>query len=208
MPHTLIQILAIGSAVVNLLGTGIYLLLIKRGKVKPERAAWWIWTLLMVVALAVQIAQGASWSLLLTASYLVGNLAISILSLRYGYGKFKAYDLAALLLVFVGLYLWHITSNELTALAIIIILDLLGAVLLAHKTWRAPYTESTVSAYLFAIGALLGLLSVGGINEKAIFPAYVTIINTSILILILGRRAWRSKKIKSGIQKRKRKNRK
>ena len=104
-----------------------------------------------------------------------------------------------------GLVLWYYTKNPLTALMITILLDFVGNLLILHKTWRAPYTESIVSILFFTLSAVLGALSVGAINQKAIFPVYVMLANISVLVLIYIRRQWRARQIRDGISRKKKK---
>src|SRR5665213_3581551 len=96
MSQTALAILGIGSGVLNIIGIVPYVRGILKGKTKPERSAWWIWTWLMVVAFWAQASAGATWSLFLTGSFLLCNVVIASLSLRHGYGRFRQRDLLAI----------------------------------------------------------------------------------------------------------------
>ncbi|HRC28524.1 MAG TPA: hypothetical protein PKV96_04030, partial [Candidatus Saccharimonas sp.] len=63
-----------------------YLRDIFRHKTKPERATWWIWLTLNMIAFFAQLAAGATWSLGLMAGQLLAVGLIAVLSLRFGYG--------------------------------------------------------------------------------------------------------------------------
>ena len=61
MGQQLLAVLGIASAVVNTIGLVPYLRDIFRHKTKPERAAWWIWLTLNMIAFFAQLAAGATW---------------------------------------------------------------------------------------------------------------------------------------------------
>jgi hypothetical protein len=195
------QIFGLLSGIFALLSFLPYIRSIKKGKTKPERSAWWIWSFLMIVALLLQKSQGAKWSLLLTVSLLLGNLAVAILSLKKGYGRFKLYDAVALLVAVGCVILWRITNNSLLALALIISVDCLGNILVINKSWKAPYSENLGAWMLGFPGAIFGLMATGNFySQKAIFPAYLVLINLVTISSIFERRRWRKKLIKIGIR--------
>lgn len=191
--------LGIGSALLNVVSLVIYVRSILRGKTKPERASWWIWLCLMVVSLAAQKASGATWSLLLTASYLLVNATVATLSLRYGYGRFSKRDVVSVFLMVFGVVLWAVTGSPLAALILVVVAGLVGNWLTWIKTWRAPYSENLTAWTLTALGSIAGALSVGSLGlSKLIFPAYAVFTNSLLVYIIIIRRHWRSQRIKLG----------
>jgi len=199
MSTTGLAALGIGSAVLSGLGFAPYVRAILRGHTRPERASWWIWLVLTLVALTAQIAAGATWSLLLTATYFVGDLVIALLSLRYGYGRFTAKDILSLVAAGCGVLLWKLTNDPLIALVGAIAVDFLGNCLTLEKSWRAPYTENLVTWILISIAAILGVLSVGSLNvTRLIFPLFILVINWVTALTIVYRRHWRKQRILAG----------
>ena len=179
-----------------------YLISIRQGKTKPEKSAWWIWSLLMVVALAAQRAQGASWSLLLTAAYLAGNLAVAYLSLRHGYGRWRIRDSLAIVAALLGVAGWYLTRNALVALLITMAVDFSGNWLIIAKSWRAPYTENLTSWWMQTVASACAVLAVGGLSSGAvIFPLYLLLMNGLTFVLIFDRRKWRSGRIRYGLRR-------
>jgi hypothetical protein len=118
--------LGVSSAVVNTIGLVPYIKDIFRHKTKPERATWWIWLALNIIAFAAQAGAGATWSLFMTGAGIVAEGLIAFLSLSYGYGRFKRKDLVSLLIAMCGLILWKFTSDPLFALIVVLGIDLLG----------------------------------------------------------------------------------
>jgi hypothetical protein len=190
------------SVVFAIIGFAPYIYTILKGRTKPEKSSWWIWSLLMVVALATQVAQGATWSLALTATFLFCNIAIATLALKHGYGHFKPRDVVAIVAAIFGIVFWVFTDNALAALLITISIDFLGNWLTMAKSWRAPYTENRFMWLMVSIASVFSLLAVGEVNTQvAIFPAYSVIVNTACFLVICNRRRWRSKRIIAGLSK-------
>jgi len=199
MSMTTLAAFGVGSALLDLAAIVPYIRSIRSGKTKPERSTWWIWSILMVIALAAQAAAGATWSLLLTGTLLIGNLTIAALSVRSGYGHFKAKDLVALLVTALGAVLWKATNNPLAALIVIIAVDFLGNWLTLTKSWRAPYSENLFSWALMALAGVAGLLAVGSWHlTPIIFPLYLIFANSLEAGAIAGRRSWRKQRVASG----------
>lgn len=155
----------------------------------------------MIVAFWAQASAGATWSLLLTFSYLVCNAVIAWLSLKHGYGRFRIYDYGALLLAGFGITVWKATNRPILALLIVIFIDSIGNLLIVEKSWRAPYTENIITYTLGGMAAILGLLAVGSWDvTKVLFPVYAVFVNFFIVGVLDYRRRWRSRRIKAGLR--------
>ena len=123
MSQNILIFFAVVSAIANFVGLFPYIRDILAKKTKPERATWWIWASLSVVAFSAQVAAGATWSLAMTGAQGIGVFIIAILSVKYGYGTFRKKDYLSLLIAGLGIVLWTITDNPLTALLIVIFVD-------------------------------------------------------------------------------------
>jgi uncharacterized membrane protein YkvI len=197
----MLVILGISAAILNIIGIIPYVRGILRGKTKPERSAWWIWTWLMVVAFLAQAAAGATWSLLLTFSYLVCNILVAWLSVKHGYGKFRTRDYLAVTVAILGVGVWKETGRPILALLIVITIDSIGNLLTMEKSWRAPYTENMFTYTLGGVAAVMGLFAVGNWDlAKVLFPIYAIFVNFIIVGLLDYRRRWRSQRIKTGLR--------
>lgn len=182
-------LLGISAAIINIAGLVPYIFDIFRHKTKPERATWWIWSALSIIALTAQFSVGARWSLLMTMAQTLSVLTIAILSLSYGYGTFKKKDFMSLFVAAVGLVLWKLTDEPLAALMIIIGIEALGCILLIQKTWEAPHTETLIAWILATVSACLAVLSVAQFDfQKLIYPTYVLIADIIVLFVIIYRR--------------------
>lgn len=159
-------------------------------KTKPERATWFIWSVLLAIAFLAQLSKGAGWSLLLTAGDFTAVFIISILSIKYGVGGTTKFDIGTLIGAGIGLILWYLTKEALIALCITIFIDFLAGMLTITKTYRDPYSETFLTYMMCSFGALLSIFSVGNMDfSLLIFPIWICLINFTIgMTTILGKR--------------------
>jgi hypothetical protein len=189
MSTALLAALGIASAVVNTIGLIPYLKDIFKHKTKPERATWWIWVALNAVAFTAQVGAGATWSLLLTAGELLSIGVIAYLSLNYGYGRLQQRDIISLLVAMLGLILWKFTNDPIFAIAIVVLIDLLGFWLTVTKTWKAPHTETLISWICAGFAGTFGTLAVGKLNfTQLLYPLYIMLANWLLVWVIVYRR--------------------
>ncbi|HSW80682.1 MAG TPA: hypothetical protein VLG47_07935 [Candidatus Saccharimonadales bacterium] len=142
MSNSILALFGVASAAVTIGGFIPYVISIVKHTTKPERASWWIWSFLMTVTLIVQIEQGSTWSLFLTATYLVANVIIAGLSVKYGYGKLELKDKLSIAAALLGVLLWHFADSPTGALLVFISIDLIGNILTYQKTWKSPKSEN------------------------------------------------------------------
>lgn len=179
----------IASGVINTIGTIPYLRDVLRGKTKPERASWWVWLALAVIAFYAQVAANATWSLFITGSSVLTIGAIALLSLKYGYGKFRTRDRNSLIIAAIGIGISFMLSSPLIALLVVISVDLVGYWLTVTKTWLAPHTETLISWLASAIAGGLAAIAVGEIElSKLIYPFYWMVCAGVMTLIIFGRR--------------------
>lgn len=189
MSETVLATLGVSSAIVNTIGLVPYIRDILKNKTKPERATWWVWLVLNVIAFGAQLAAGATWSLGLTAGILLSVGTIAVLSIKYGYGTFHSRDLIAIIIAILGAGISLLVNSPLLAILVVVIVDAVGYALTLIKTWAAPYTETLISWVLAVISALLGVLALGSLDfTQALYPAYVLLGNILLVTVIMYRR--------------------
>ncbi len=182
----MLQLLGIISGI---LSGGSYLPYIRdifKGTTKPERASWFIWATLGVIAFFSQLAEGASWSLWFTALDTLGVFLIFTLSFKYGVGGFNRRDVFALMAAGVGLILWYLTRHAFIALFITMFIDATGAVLTVLKAYEDPGSETLSMWVIIAFAAILAMASVGTFNPVLLaYPFYIFLANAAVVIAIL-----------------------
>lgn len=164
---------------------------ILKSKTKPHRTSFLIWAVLGVIAFITQLAKGATWSLLLPAGDTLAVLLIFILSFKHGIGGFSKTDKGALLLAGLGLILWYITKEPLTALLITIFVDAIGTFITFKKTIQEPHTETFSSWLLACLGGLFAALAVGRISfSLLVYPVYIFLANGAVdAAIIIGKKS-------------------
>jgi len=174
---------AILSGAIVLLAGPPYLIDIFKGKTKPQRTAWFIWTVLGLVAFGSQIGLKAHWSLVYAGLNALGNLIVFLLSFKYGVGGWKKLDVVALIIAAIGVVVSFAVRDPLFALFGVIIADFAGTVLTLHKTFLMPSSETSITWLFFGTSSLLGALSVGAWDFKLLlYPLYMAFATYSILV--------------------------
>jgi hypothetical protein len=95
------------ALLINLFGTVIYLLDTVKGRVKPNKVTWLLWTVNPLVAFAAEIHQQVGIQSLLTFAIGFGPLIIFLVSFvnKKAYWKTTRADIACGLLSLIGLSL-------------------------------------------------------------------------------------------------------
>jgi hypothetical protein len=170
------------ALVLNLIGYIPYIRDILRGIVKPHRITWGIWTILTAIAAANQVINKGGYSSLFFVSTVFLVATTFALSIKYGMGGASRLDRTCLVLA-LGLLLYWLTVRDTrisTLLAVII--DGVGAVPVAVKTYYHPHTETYIQWVLAGVAGLLSLVAVSRPDwALVIYPAYVFLMNGAIV---------------------------
>lgn len=183
------------SAILSILMIAPYIRDIFLKKTKPERASWFIWTVLGFIAFFSQFAKGASSSLWLTTGQTIAVLIVFLLSIKYGVGGLTNRDIKALIAASVGLVLWYLTNEASYALIIVILIDATGTLLTVLKGYKEPETETMSTWIISGTSGIFGALAVGMINPILLaYPLYIVIANYTVVgAMVLGKKKLLSK---------------
>ena len=161
-----------------------------RGSTRPHRGTWLIWTVLSVVALASNDADGALWSRLPLAAQAVGCVAILALAIRRGEGGVSPPELVMLGVAALGVVGWLVLSDPTLATIAVIVADTMGTAMMLPKTWRDPDSETAITYVLGIVVGACTIVAVGGWTTSLVmYPAYYVLVNALISGVILWRRA-------------------
>ena len=179
------QIAGYLSAVAMLWSFVPYIRDILKGKTKPERASWFIWSVLGAISFFSLFAKGATYSLFLPGAQGLGDLFVFALVIKYGMGGFMKRDIIALICAAAGLFLWYLTKEPAVALFIAIFIDATGTALTAIKSYEHPASETISNWVLVSIGGFFSCIAVGSYNLILLaFPFYIFLAGLSVLIAI------------------------
>jgi hypothetical protein len=160
-----------------------------RRATRPHRGTWLIWGLLGVVVCASQRADGASWSLVMSAAQIAVNLLVIVLAVRLGTGGVSVVEVALTAVAAVGVAGWFLVDEPLVAIGCVVAADLIAAGMMLPKTWRSPHSETLSTFALASLAGALALGSVGGLQlSLLLYPLYYCLVNGALALLIRHRR--------------------
>lgn len=177
------------AGIVSLIGFVPYLASVLRKKTRPNRATWWIWTVVGTILCASYYASGARHSIWVPVSYMIGPLCTALVSIKYGEGGWTRFDRFCFGGAGASLLLWALSGSALVALIANITIDLLGALPTVKKAYAEPESEDRLSWTLFFVSNALNLLAVETWTiATALYPLYLFTICGIITMILLLRR--------------------
>jgi hypothetical protein len=184
-----VAVLGLLAALVGIADTIPYIRDTLSGATRPHRGTWLIWSCLAVVVCLSQHADGASWSLLMTATQALLTSVIFLLAIRRGEGGVSAAERLMIAIAGSGVIVWIVADEPIVATACVVAADLLGAAMMAPKTYHDPQSETLAT---FTLASLSGALAAGAVGpaEPALllYPVYFALVNGAIAMLIYQRR--------------------
>jgi hypothetical protein len=169
-----------------------YVLSTLKGKNRPNRATWTIWTAVGVSLLASYAAAGARETLWVAAANLLAFLFVLALSFKYGVGGWKALDVSCLIGAALGFLMWWWSDSPLPTLFSGLFIDLVGAVPTVAKAWKEPESENLLAWILFCAANAINLLAIKTWTVVlASYPLYMVFITFVLVAVLVARRgAW------------------
>lgn len=176
------ELFGILSGVVIFFGGPPYLLDILKGKTKPQRTTWFIWSVLGVISFTSQLKLGAHWSLVYVGLNAAGNIAVFLLSLKYGLGGWRKLDVLALCIATIGVVIAVTVDSPLIALLGSILADFSGTSLTLYKTYLQPTTETSITWFFLGTSSLFAALAVGKWDiSLLLYPLYLSTVTYGVL---------------------------
>ena len=168
-------------------GSVAYLIDTIKGKVKPNRVSFLLWSIAPFIVFAAQIKQGVGLESLMTFStgFLPLMTFIGSFVNKKAEWKITKFDVVCGLLSIVGLILWLITKVGNVAIFFSIMADGLAAIPTIVKAYKFPDTELAWPWIATSFGVLLTLLTLSTLTfANAGFIIYILLVDTLIFILI------------------------
>ena len=168
-------------------GSLAYLIDTVKGKVKPNRVSFLLWSLAPFIAFAAQLKQGVGLESLMTFSTGFLPLTVFIASFVNKKAEWKVtrFDLVCGVLSILGLILWLVTRVGNIAITFSILADALAAIPTLLKAYRYPDTEIAWPWIATAFGVVLTLLTLNELTfANSGFIIYILIVNTLIFSLV------------------------
>lgn len=185
-----LPVLGILAGLVSFAAYPFYIRDMLYGTTRPERASWLIWLVLNVIGLTAQLAEGGTWSVVMTGAHTVGLSVVLALSVKFGYGGLMRRDVVSLIVAAFGLIAWGLTNDPLIALLFVVAIRVVGVWLTIYKTYHKPGSETLISWYLDCLGGLLAILAVGTFSPTLlIIPVYTALDAAAVVATIYIARA-------------------
>ena len=175
------------GAIIATIGGLSYLINTIKGKVKPNRVSFLLWSLAPLIAFVAELKQGVGLQSLMTFEVGFLPLTIFIASFFNKNAKWKLtrFDLTCGVLSLIGLILWYITSSGNVAIVFSILADGLAALPTLVKAFNFPETESSWTYFTSTLSAAITLLTVKVWDlANAGFPLYILIVTLVISTLV------------------------
>lgn len=158
-----------------------------KGKTRPNRVSWFMWTLAPLVAFAAQLSEGVGIQSLLT--FMAGFCPLLVLLAsfadRKAVWKLTSFDLLCGALSLLGLALWFVTRHATIAIAFSIAADALAAAPTIRKSYTNPESEGWVNYAAAAVATGLTLLTIDNWTFAVYgFPLYLLIVCLIISSLV------------------------
>ena len=160
-----------------------YMLHTLRGRTRPHRACWLIWSVLAVISFFSQLYEGATTSLGFAAAQAGCTALIFLLAVVRGQGTFMSRaDAMVLSVAGIGLVLWYLTESAAYALMISITISLMGGMLTVQKTYWFPDSETMATWAMSFVAACFAILAIGSTDWLLLaYPIYLFVLNGAVV---------------------------
>jgi hypothetical protein len=176
------------GSVIALIGGLSYLIDTVKGRVKPNRVSFLLWSLAPLIAFAAQIKEGVGFFLaLITFVAGIEPLLIFIASFfnKMAEWKINRFDLACGAVSVLGLIIWQIAKTGNIAIIFSILADGMASLPTVIKSFNHPETESGWPYFTTVISAVITLLAVKDYSLASIgFTVYLLVVCLIISILV------------------------
>lgn len=178
------------GAAVMLAGIFSYAWSTFRGRTKPDRVTWVMWTVAPLIAGFASLTKGAGWATV--PVFMSGGASLLVLVASFAnphaYWKLDKLDYVCGIFSVLALVLWAVTRDPDIAVAFSILSSLTSGLPSLVKAWRFPETEN-INPYV--AGLFNGLTSFAAIAHadfaSLAYPIYL-VVNNICFIIPLSRR--------------------
>lgn len=175
------------GALISAVGSLTYVRETIKGRTKPNRVTWVLWSVAPMIAFAAQLQKGVGWASVLTfmAGFLPFMILVSSFVNKEAFWKITKFDIFCGSISVLAIILWLVTGDGLLAIIFSILADFMAAMPTVVKSFAHPETEHPDAYRNAGIGAIITLLTIDVWKpENYAFAAYVLFITTLLYSLI------------------------
>lgn len=180
------------SIAVSLGGASAYVRDTVRGKTKPNRVSWVMWSVAPLVGTAAALSAGADlWAT--SRIFLAGFLPLLVLSASFlnpqSHWKLTPSDLLCGLCSLLAFLVWMLVDTPRLAVLLAAAGDGFASLPTLRKAWYYPETETGVTYITSFVSVLLVIPSIPVWNiENSAFQIYLLVTNTLLLFAVYRKR--------------------
>lgn len=191
MEYSFEQIIGFSAGLLEFWAFILYYISILNGKTRPNRATWFVLTVVGVLIVMSYYASGARDTLWVPISYAVGPFIAFLLSLKYGEGGFTPFDRFCLLACLVSIVFWKISHSPAMTLFANLLIDFFGLLPTIRKAYLDPKSEDRAAWSVTSLSNFLNILAVGSWTFViGFYPVYMFLVNglVTTLLFVRGRK--------------------
>ncbi len=182
----MLEIIGVFGGLLAIAGSIPYMIDAYKKKITPHRITWGIFTLVDIIAIANQLAAGATNSVWLVVGFAAANLTIFVLSLRHGSGGTERLDIIVLCGAILGVLVWQISGHPIASIISNLVVITLAMAPTYKKGWINPKSETSTVFLLGAIASLLAAVSVGRLDYVLLLtPVYTLVVQGALFIILI-----------------------
>ncbi len=188
MNHSVQIIIGYVGGIVNIIAGIVYVYYIYKGKITSSIVGWGIWSLLTgIVAINYFLENGLVASVWVNFAYFISAVAAFIMLLiKVPNFSWSWIEKTTLVGVALTLVFWILFNNPIINLTCALIIDILGASLIAYVVYKDPSAEIGLPWYLGFLSNLINLFAVEYWNySNAAYPIYLLIMTFIISTLVM-----------------------
>lgn len=175
------------GAVIGFIGGISYLVDTLKGKTKPNKVTWFLWSLVPLIAFSAELNKGVGIQSLMTFMVGFSPLLIFLASFvnKKSYWKLSKLDYVMGLFALTGIVLWILLDEGNYAIFFGILADFLAAVPTIVKSFKFPETENywIFLAYMISSGLTILTIDIWNFPHYG-FPIYIFALTTLLFVLI------------------------
>lgn len=175
------------GTLIGAIGALVYLVDTVKGKVKPNRVSFLLWSIAPFIAFAAQMKQGVGLESLMTFStgFLPFLTFVASFVNKKAEWKLTRFDVLCGVLSIIGLVLWLVTKVGNIAITFSILADGLAAIPTIVKSYKYPDTELAWPWIATSFGVVLTLLTLTELTfANSSFIIYILVVNVLIYSLV------------------------
>lgn len=179
------QVLGILAGVLSFSAYILYIYSTIYGYTRPNRATWWILTLIGSMIALSYYSAGARDTIWISFSYVLGPFIIAVLSLKYGEGRWERLDKICLTGAILSAIVWYLSSSAVLALIMNIFIDFIGLLPTIKKSYLRPEGEDRKAWTLESVASGLNIFAIEKFTLGiVVYPVYLLTLNVLVTVLL------------------------